>query len=387
MLASQHPLRTWLMVGHKDGDNAQVQGLGEALSWPFEIKRFVYRPTELLTNLLGGPNLAGIDRRRSSVLEPPWPELIISSGRRNEPVCRWIQRQAAKTSGVRTRLVHVGRSWAKPSCFDLIVTTPQYRVPEGPNVLQNATPLHRVDQERLTAEAAAWAPRLAHLPEPYILLALGGRAGPYDFDENAARLLAGWASRMAADAGGSVLVTTSRRTPGRSVVALKAAITAPSYIYEWSKTARSGEGNPYFGMLGLAHAIIVTCDSMSMLAEACFTQKPVYIFDLDDKTASHRPPWPDGMTGPKRRSWRRQLSEFRLQPLVYRIAMVTGPERLTRDVRIIHRLLIESGRAAWLGQPFPERPPGPADLTDVERTVSRVQALFAPPAMAAGGPE
>src|SRR5688500_3705475 len=73
------PPRTWVMMGHKAGDNSQILALAEALGWPFEIKRLVYRPTELLTNLAAPLTLAGIVRRKSSPLEPPWPDLIISA--------------------------------------------------------------------------------------------------------------------------------------------------------------------------------------------------------------------------------------------------------------------------------------------------------------------
>ena len=45
---SAHP-RTWVMMGHKAGDNSQILALAEGLGWPFEIKHLVYRPTELLT--------------------------------------------------------------------------------------------------------------------------------------------------------------------------------------------------------------------------------------------------------------------------------------------------------------------------------------------------
>jgi hypothetical protein len=44
-------------------------------------------------------------------------------------------------------------------------------------------------------------------------------------------------------------------------------------------------------------------------------------------------------------------------------------------VRIIHRRLIAEGRAVWLGETFPDRPP-PAPLDDVPRAVARVRALF-----------
>ena len=118
--------RVWVMMGHKAGDNSQILALAEALGWPFEIKRLTYRPTELLTNLLAPLTLLGIVRRSRAPLAPPWPDLIISAGRRNEPPCRWIQARAGK----RVRLVHCGRPWAALENFDLVVTTPQYRLPQ-----------------------------------------------------------------------------------------------------------------------------------------------------------------------------------------------------------------------------------------------------------------
>ena len=90
----ERPPRTWALLGQKPGDNGQVLALAEALGWPFEIRRMAYRPTELITNRLLGVTLLGIDRGRSDPLEPPWPELVITAGRRNEPVARWIQREA-----------------------------------------------------------------------------------------------------------------------------------------------------------------------------------------------------------------------------------------------------------------------------------------------------
>lgn len=92
-------------MGRKAVDNTQMLALGEALGWPFEIKRLVYRKYELATNLLLGATFTGIVREKSSPLTPPWPDLIISAGRRNEPVCRWIQQQADK----RVRLDKHGR--------------------------------------------------------------------------------------------------------------------------------------------------------------------------------------------------------------------------------------------------------------------------------------
>jgi mitochondrial fission protein ELM1 len=368
------------MMGHKAGDNSQILALAEGLGWPFAIKHLVYRPTELLTNLLTPRTLLGIVRDRSSPLVPPWPDLVISAGRRNEPPCRWIQAHADRP----VRLVHCGRPWAKLECFDLVVTTPQYRLPERPNVLLNTTPLQRMSSERLDAARAVWEPRLAHLPRPHVAVMVGGDAGPYVLDREAAALLGQAASALARRQGGSLLVTTSARTPRHTIATLEAALDGPAEIFRWTRDQAAD--NPYLGYLAIADAFVVTSESMSMLTEACATRKPVHMFDLDTGPELKWPLHEPLIGRVSTPSWSRRLRRLRYQPLVHRIATVTGPRRLTRDVRAIQDRLIAAGRAVWLGQEFPSGSP-PPPLDDLERAIARVKALFAAPAPAVDAAE
>lgn len=351
--------RTWLLLGHKAGDNAQTLALAQALGWPCESKRLVYRRTELLTNRLFGGNLAGVVERKSSPLTPPWPDLVIASGRRSEPVARWIRRQ----SGGKARLVHIGRPYAPLDCFDLIITTPQYQLPTRPNVLCNRLPLHHITPERLTAAGAQWRSRLAELPQPRIAVLVGGHSHVYVFNPEEARRLGQLASRLANEAGGSLLATTSARTPVAVGAALAAAIDAPVYFHRW---APDQADNPYLAYLALADAFIVTADSISMLAEACATGKPVYIFAEGDAASP---------VGRRLYSWGQRWRRWRYQVILNRLALRFGPARLRRDPGALHRLLVDSSRAAWLGQPYPSGPP-PAPLEEMPQTVARVKALF-----------
>jgi hypothetical protein len=252
-----------------------------------------------------------------------------------------------------------------------VVTTPQYRLPKRPNVLHNTTPLQRVADQRLADAAAQWAPRLAHLPRPYTAVMLGGNAGPYVLDAAAATLLGRAASAFAKRQGGSLLISTSARTPKQAIGRLEAALDCPAHVFRW--TADAAE-NPYLGYLALADSIIVTCESMSMLTEACATLKPVYMFDLHTGPENR---WRllESLIGKVDPSWWRRIRPLRLQPLLFRLAFKIGPTRMTRDVRIIHRQLQAQGRAVWLGETFPEGPP-PPPLDDVQRAVVRVKALF-----------
>lgn len=329
--------------------------LAEALGWPFDIKELVYRPYDVVPGLLRLNSLSGIDRTASSRLEPPWPDLVISAGMRNEPVCRWIRRR----SGGRTRLVHVGRPWAGYRHFDLVVTTPQYRLPERHNILQNTGTLHRVRPETLAA-AATMRSGFAHLPEPYIGVIIGGNSGPYTFGPNTARDLAREASAMARELGGSLLVSTSARTLPAATDALAHDLDCPHFLYRWSPADRS---NPYFTILGLSSTLIVTSDSVSMLSEAAATGLPLYIFDLDP---DHRELAPGAETIGQ---------DFRLTAELYRLLMRFGHKRLTRDLELFHRRLVDSGRAHWLGgvvTPFETVKP----LQDVERAVDRVRSIL-----------
>lgn len=368
-----HAPRTWLLLGRKAGDNAQLLALAEALGFPFETRRLAYRSTELATNLLAGPSLLGVAREGSDRLEPPWPGLVLSAGRRSEPVARWIREQAGGRG--RVKLVHVGRPWAPLPEFDLVVTTPQYDLPKAPNVLRNEAPLHRVTPGRLAAARETWAPRLAHLPGPRVAVFLGGHSGPYTFDREAGALLGHHAARLARELGGSLLVTTSARTPTDAVDAFEARLDdVPRSVFHW----RGGGENPYFGFLALADRIVVTCDSMSMLVEAIATGRPVLVFDLARGPGSRRPPRPaDGSTPP--RTVRERLGGLRMQPVWYRLGQRLGPRQLRRDVGAIHRAQIAAGRAAWLGDGMAGRAAGPAagppPLGDTERAATRVRAL------------
>ena len=81
------------------------------------------------------------------------------------------------------------------------------------------------------------------------------------------------------------MLTTSA-SPLATLETLEQNITVPAHLFRWTKGAND---NPYFAFLGLADTIVVTGDSMSMLAEACATRKPVYIFDLGEGERSMRP--------------------------------------------------------------------------------------------------
>jgi mitochondrial fission protein ELM1 len=158
--------------------------------------------------------------------------------------------------------------------FDLIaVPNHDGKAPQGGNVLRITGAPHRVTPERLAAEAEKWRERFAHLPRPWIGLIVGGATRQRPFPPAMAAELGRRAAALAAARGGSVLVTTSRRTGAESEQALLASIPEPRFVHRWGA---EGE-NPYFGFLSLADFLVVTGESMSMCCEACAAPAPVFI--------------------------------------------------------------------------------------------------------------
>jgi uncharacterized protein len=353
----------WILQSPHSGDNTQLRALSGALGWPAEVKRISYRRHEGVLRLLSLPTLAGVDPARSSPLQPPWPDLVICSGRGAEAVAFWLRRQ---NPGL--RIVFVGSPWAGPYSFDLVVTTPQYRLPQLPNVLLTELPLHDATPERLAAEARRWESRLQHLPRPFTAVLVGGSSGPYVFTQGAAERLGRAVTAIARAAGGSLLVTTSARTRAEVADALASSLGAPHFLYRWQRTS---EDNPFHAFLGLAERIVVTADSISMLAEATAAGKPVSLFDIEEGRFSMRAEDGGRDEAPPPIGWKGRT----LDATLFRLLINHAPARFSRDLRIVHRRLTASGQASWLGEADPPRPAAAAE-DGLSLAVTRIRALF-----------
>ena len=267
----------WLLTEDKAGMYTQCLGLAEALGVTAQWKHLVprapwkYLPPSLWCCALraAGPG--------SDVLAPPWPDLLIATGRPTVAVSRAIRR----ASGGKTFTVQIQNPGIALHHFDLVVA-PQHDRLHGPNVISTQGALHRVTPARLAAESQRLAPALAYLPQPRAAVLLGGSNRNYRFT---AELAGELAARLAtlAHSGIGLLITPSRRTDPQVLATLRAALADTSAVI-WDG---AGE-NPYFAYLGLADYLLVTGDSVNMVSEACATGKPVYVIELAGGSAKFR---------------------------------------------------------------------------------------------------
>ena len=267
----------WLLLGERLGDNAQIRALAGHIGIPYEEKYLRFNWFYHVPNFIKGPSLLTLSREGSSPLSKPWPDVVIMCGRKSVPVALWIK----KKSGGRTKIIALGRPRAPIALFDLVVTTPQYRLPRSENVIELLAPLSGIEKEDLSHGRRMMESELGDLPRPLIAVLAGGDTSTSQFDPVAADRLGRLASTYARSRGGSLLVSTSPRTNPRAASALIDAITVTSKIHRW--TPDKAQPNPYIGFLALADEVIVTCDSASMMSDACTAQKPVLLFDVPMK--------------------------------------------------------------------------------------------------------
>jgi mitochondrial fission protein ELM1 len=162
--------------------------------------------------------------------------------------------------------------------FDLVVANRHDRI-AGPNVVVTRTALHRATPARLAEARAIWGPRLAHLPRPLVAVLVGGSNGRFRLEQAEGEALAGQLAEMIRRDNAGLALTPSRRTAPGVRTALRAALE-PLGGWVWDM---QGE-NPYFGLLALADAIIVTGDSVSMVSEAVATSAPVLLAALPGRS-------------------------------------------------------------------------------------------------------
>ena len=260
----------WVVTDGSAGMEIQCIGLAEALRLDFKVKKIrTTKPWRWLPPHLWINPLKSLDKR-GDLLEPPWPDVLISCGRQSIPLNLAIK----KANGDKTFTIHIQTPNCDAGSFDLVIV-PEHDKLRGENVLVCLGALGRITPEKLREAGEKFAPQVAHLNSPLVAVLVGGSNGCYDMTEEVMRDLAQKLEALHEDTGCNYLVTTSRRTGSENEAILKSALKGvPHQLW-------TGEGeNPYFGYLALADALIVTGDSVNMVCEACSMGKPVHIFEL-----------------------------------------------------------------------------------------------------------
>lgn len=353
-LPGSHAPVVWVLADHKLGHTRQSIALVDELGWPYEVKQLAFNHRRRWSNLWLGATTLSLDRTKSAELSPPWPDLVIATGRAAAPISRWIKAR----SGGRTRIVQLGRRGTdqRAGAFDLSVSCGFFGLPPHPRRVETLAPIAAIPPEDLRQAGERWRDLFAGRPRPHVALLVGGSTKVNLLDTGVAVRMASDVSASVEAAGGSLMIVTSPRTGNDVIGALRANLAAGARLYEWT---RGDPDNPYLGCLAVGDILIVTGDSESMLAEAAATTKPLYIYPLPVLAA-----------GTRRRRLRAVVGAYAkaeaaaTTPLLHRLARIVhilGVVRPPRELDELHRRLIDGGFARPYGAVLDVKPRAPLD--------------------------
>lgn len=360
---------TWVILSDKRGDNGQVDTIVDALGWPVEHKYVHMLPEYVLGKPRYRPSLDHIDRERSDSLEGPWPQLIITVGRRPSMVALWIREQSQQ----KTKIVLVGKPSGFMMDFSLVVASAENQLPPMANFQATSLPFMRVNKADVEVEASGWQERFSGLDKPLIAMLIGGETNPFVLNRKVARQLVQTARWVIDELQGTPYVTTSRRTSPEVVQVLREELPEQAVLFEWSAQATE---NPYRALLGSADGFIVTGDSISMMVEVIYLHKPLAIFPLPGGALGsldqYRRSFAHWLFNPRQRGtsdrWRHRVARLVYYLDVFKLLCAT------RDFRAFHQMLIDNKLAVWSGQAFTS--PDAELPDDVGLVIKRVKALF-----------
>jgi mitochondrial fission protein ELM1 len=257
----------WLVLQDgRAGTDGQALGLAEALKIPFDFQSLSlpwlhrYLPALSARKSLGKKLFSEI----TAV-----PAGIIGAG-------RWasygLLAAAQRWPGIKT--IQILDPGIDPKYFSYVVT-PEHDELTGENVIQTLGGLHRINDKLLAGASQLWEAQLSHYTAPRVAVLIGG-------NNKYVRLHPDWVDDVIAkcyaliNRGMSLWITVSRRTPHALRERLRAAFPHKNNVWFW---AGSGD-NPYLGFLAHADYFLVTADSVSMISEALYTDKPVALLRM-----------------------------------------------------------------------------------------------------------
>ncbi len=245
------------------GTENQCIGVANALNIDAQIKRTsLTQPWKSLSPYLKLERPSTFTHK----LEPPWPDILITSGRKSIAASRYIRKESKR----KTFTVHIQDPRVSPKYFDL-VAVPSHDPLRGDNVIVTHAAPNIISPDKLQQAYKDFA-FFEQIPSPRVAVLIGGKSKAYDMSVDSCKKIIEQLSNLKA----SFMVTCSRRTGEENYELLKKSLqTGLNFFWD-------GQGdNPYLGILSWADYILVTADSASMISESCTTGKPVYMIEMD----------------------------------------------------------------------------------------------------------
>lgn len=318
----------WILWHRRLGDLNQMLELAKALGLPYVVKKLVF----------GKPFYAPLanftfDKTQSDSLLRPWPKLLMCA----EALSSVVARRLKQRSGGQLKVICLARPSGSTRDFDLVLSTVQYRLPAASNVVEINLPL--------TAKNSQISPT-----KNRVAVLVGATSPPDQLNDRAARQLVKDLKQL----NQPLDIVTSPRTRSSLTDIFAAGFGEPHRVFKW----HPGVENPYVQLIAEASSVIVTSDSVSMLADALMAGKSVQVYAL-----------------PHRLSGVQRLIESLYRKAPENWIFRSGVVEPATDRKLLVERLVMQGYVTWFGTSekstklFDRR-------VDIETAVKAVQKLL-----------
>jgi len=267
----------WCVTDGAAGNVSQVKGLASAMNLIYQEKKVILRFP--WSHLPPGffPIFDFAIKNKSDFMADRYPKYVITSGRKSIYLSLLLKRKLKD----KVKTIHIQDPKINPKLFDHIIA-PEHDHIKGPNVIKSKLAINHINEELMSSEAIKFNEDFKSLNKPIVTLILGGKSNNYTFDKAALNRLSMKIDKIIENNSVSLVILFSRRTD-KFIKDFIAKKYSEDHLV-WTNSQK----NPYIALLKLSSCLICTGDSVSMISEAIYSRKPVYIFRLKSKKKNNR---------------------------------------------------------------------------------------------------
>ena len=169
----------WVLKDERPGTGNQAVGVAEAIKVKHQIKKLELSGFGRLPSIFLRGSLRTITKSSKKCIIPPWPDLVISAGRRAALVALYIKRRSEGRAFI-CQIMYPGNSLIAD--LDL-VAVPNHDQIVGHNIWSITGAPNRITDVLLSEARTTWQNEFSHLPRPIVGLIVGGAAKRMPFGD------------------------------------------------------------------------------------------------------------------------------------------------------------------------------------------------------------